>query len=147
MTAAGLGRLKLDEGCELHAYPDPISGGEPYTIGYGCTGAGIGPGVVWTQAQADAELVTRVEQTEMALEKAFPPWFASLDPVRQDVLINIAYNIGVKGLTLWLVTLAAVGAGNYAAAADDIAGNTLWKSQVGARAERCSNAMRTGSWS
>jgi lysozyme len=147
MTSTGLERLKLDEGCELHAYPDPLTGGEPYTIGYGCTGEGIGPGVVWTQAQADSELLVRVEQTETDLVKALPPWFTSLDPVRRDVLTNIAYNIGVNGLMLWPVTLAAVSSENYAAAADDIESNTLWKSQVGARAVRCANAMRTDSWS
>jgi lysozyme len=146
MTPAGLERLKLDEGCELHAYPDPLTGGDPYTIGYGCTGEGIGPGVVWTQTQADAELLVRVEQTEADLAGALPSWFASLDPVRRDVLTNIAYNIGVKGLAHWPVTLSAVGAKKYAAAADDIASNVLWKSQVGARVERCASAMRTDSW-
>jgi lysozyme len=146
MTPAGLKRLMLDEGCVLHAYPDPLSGGEPYTIGYGCTGAGIGPGLTWTQSQADAELLTRVGQTEAALGRDLPQWFASLDPVRREVLTNIAFNIGVSGLTRWPVTLAAVGVGHYALAADDISGNTVWKSQVGARAERCATAMRTGTW-
>jgi lysozyme len=147
MTPAGLERLKQDEGCRLQAYPDPLSGGKPYTIGYGCTGAGIGPGVVWTQTQADTELTGRVGSTEAALKSVLPSWFASLDPVRRDVLVNIAFNIGVTGLTHWPVTLADVGKGSYAAAADEIAGNTVWKKQVGARADRCAAAMRTGNWS
>jgi lysozyme len=146
MTPAGLERLKLDEGCELQAYPDPLSGSEPYTIGYGCTGADIGPGLVWTQAQANAALLTRVAQVESALTASLAPWFAVLQPVRQDVLTNIAYNIGVAGLLQWPETLAAAARGNYTEAAQDIAGNTLWVSQVGARAQRCANAMRTGSW-
>lgn len=44
--------IRRDEGCEPHAYPDPLSGGDPWTIGYGCTGPGIGPGTIWTEAQA-----------------------------------------------------------------------------------------------
>jgi len=51
--AADIGR---DEGLRLHAYPDPDTGAEPWTIGYGCTGADIGPGLVWTLAQAQAAL-------------------------------------------------------------------------------------------
>ncbi len=110
MTPAGLERLKLDEGCDLHAYPDPLSGAEPFTIGYGCTGDEIVSGLVWMQAQADAELSLRVMQTQTALESRLAPWFVSLTPVRQDVLTNIAFNIGIEGLLQWPQTLAAVSA-------------------------------------
>lgn len=44
------------EGCKLTAYPDPATGGEPYTIGFGATGPGIRKGVTWTQQQADKRL-------------------------------------------------------------------------------------------
>ena len=52
-----------DEGLEVHweglsliAYPDPVSGGDPWTIGYGHTGPEVVKGLVITQAQADAWL-------------------------------------------------------------------------------------------
>ena len=77
------------EGCYLTAYPDPESplakaiqaqghwqdllngiwpipaslitlDATPWTIGYGSTGPGIVQGTVWTQAQADADLVHRL---------------------------------------------------------------------------------------
>ena len=35
------------------AYPDPGSGGDPWTIGWGSTGPDIKKGVVWTQKQCD----------------------------------------------------------------------------------------------
>ncbi len=35
--ASALKLIKEFEGCHLTAYPDPLSGGEPYTIGYGTT--------------------------------------------------------------------------------------------------------------
>ena len=48
--------LMSDEGCRLTAYPDPLSGGDPWTIGYGATGPSISKGTVWVQEQADADL-------------------------------------------------------------------------------------------
>ena len=68
MTPNGLLRLKLDEGLKLTAYPDPKSGKDPWTIGYGCTGPGIGKGTVWTQAQADGAILARVHLIESQLE-------------------------------------------------------------------------------
>lgn len=35
--ADALQLIKEFEGCHLSAYPDPLSGGEPWTIGYGTT--------------------------------------------------------------------------------------------------------------
>ncbi|MHB8286728.1 MAG: glycoside hydrolase family protein [Caulobacteraceae bacterium] len=137
MTPAGLAQLRADEGCRLHAYPDPISGGAPWTIGYGCTGAGIGLGVVWTMAQAEAGLLKHVQQTEAGLQRALP-WFAHLqanDPARADVLVNMAYNMGVAGLLQFDRFLAAMRAGQYAAAAAAMR-LSKWFDEVPERARR-----------
>ena len=56
ISAAGLNLIKRFEGCRLKAYPDPGSRGAPWTIGYGHTGAEVVPGLVITQAQAEAWL-------------------------------------------------------------------------------------------
>lgn len=56
IPAGGLAIVKEFEGCKLTAYPDPATGGDPWTIGWGATGAGIKKGVTWTQAQADERL-------------------------------------------------------------------------------------------
>ena len=60
---AGLNLIKRFEGCararpdgRFEAYPDPGTGGDPWTIGWGATGRGIGPGTVWTLAECDARL-------------------------------------------------------------------------------------------
>ena len=42
----GLARKRLDG--LIEAYPDPGSGGAPWTIGYGSTGPDITPHTVWT---------------------------------------------------------------------------------------------------
>jgi lysozyme len=165
MTPAGLNRLKLDEGLSLTAYPDPLSplarelakklkdrtpgweilSGAPWTIGYGQTGKGIAKDTVWTQAQADGAILASVN----LLAKQLSSWvqvFDKLSPVRRDVLINIAYNIGLAGLMKWQITLAAIGRYDYVAAADDIRNNRVWKSQVGKRTTRCADAFELDTW-
>ena len=67
MTPAGLDQLKLDEGLKLVAYPDPKSGGGPWTIGYGQTGSGIKEGTAWTKGQADDAILARVHLIEKQL--------------------------------------------------------------------------------
>ncbi len=145
MTPAGLDRLKLDEGLNLVAYPDPRTGAAPWTIGYGCTGPGITKGTVWTQGQADATILARVQLLAQRLKGQLIFW-PRLSPVQQDVLINIAYNIGVAGLLKWTITLAAAGRGDNAAVAEDIRTNKVWSSEVGDRATRCADAFETSSW-
>ena len=57
----GLALIKRFEGCArrrpdglYEAYPDPGTGGAPWTIGWGATGKGIGPHSVWTQGECRA---------------------------------------------------------------------------------------------
>lgn len=145
MTPSGLDRLKLDEGLSLKAYPDPITKGKPWTVGYGQTGPDITKGTIWTQVQADGNILARVNYIEFKLRQSLN-YFKNLSPVRQDVLINIAYNIGIAGLTKWTITLAAIGRGNYADAANDIRTNTVWKNQVAERTDRCADAFEKDSW-
>jgi lysozyme len=134
--------LKVDEGCRLQAYPDPLSGGEPWTIGYGATGPTITKTTVWSQAMADADLVRRVgiiiQQLAMEL-----PWFSTLDPLRQDVLCNMAYNIGIHGLLGFHNTLTFIEQGAYDAAANGMLASK-WARQVPNRAKRLAEQMRTG---
>lgn len=54
MTPADI--VRSLEGCKLFTYPDPATGGKPWTIGYGHTGQGIVPGLTWTLDQAEAQL-------------------------------------------------------------------------------------------
>jgi len=145
MTPAGLNRLKLDEGLSLTAYPDPRTGGSPWTIGYGQTGPGVVEGTTWTQVQADGAILTKVNLLSKQLSNWIPS-FDKLSPVRQDVLINIAYNIGLAGLIKWQITLAAISRYDYVAAADDIRTNKVWSSEVGERADRCAQAFELGTW-
>jgi lysozyme len=58
-SAQATGISKVFEGCVLHAYPDPATGGEPWTIGFGSTridGRAVVPGDTVTMDEAVAML-------------------------------------------------------------------------------------------
>lgn len=71
------------------------------------------------------------------------PWFNRLDEVRQRILIQMAYQMGVKGLLGFKNTLAMIAAGQYDRAADGML-QSLWARQTPDRAKRLSEMMRTG---
>jgi lysozyme len=134
--------LRHDEGLRLHAYPDPLTGGSPWTCGYGHTGLDVNPSTFWTQAQADAALAQDVEKHTDELLAALP-WVSTLDTVRAAVLINMAFNLGVPGLLAFKNTLAAVRRRDYASAAIGLR-SSLWARQVHGRATRLADEMETG---
>lgn len=95
-SPAAVELIKRFEGCRLTAYPDPGTGGDPWTIGWGSTGPGIRRGVVWTQEQADAQLVQSVREFGKgvtALVEGVPTTQAQF-----DALTSFAYNVGLAAL-------------------------------------------------
>lgn len=136
-------QLKIDEGLRLTAYKDTVG---VWTVGYGH--AHVAPGTVWTQAQAEAQLIKDMadHNADLALEL---PWVEKLDPVRCRVLQNMAFNLGVgsvargNGLLGFRNTLEYVRTGQYAKAAAGMR-SSKWAGQVGARAERLAKQMETG---
>ena len=57
------------EQCRLECYPDPITKGDPWTIGWGETGPGIVEGVSWTQAYADHRFDLALARRERTVER------------------------------------------------------------------------------
>lgn len=97
--AAGLALIQRFESCararadgRFEAYPDPASGGAPWTIGWGTTGKGIGPGTVWTQAQCDARLARDVARFAREVAQALGP--APTSQTQFDALVSFHYNTG-----------------------------------------------------
>lgn len=93
-----LALIKQFEGCSLQAYPDPGTGGEPWTIGWGSTrhfdGTPVKKGDQVTQTMADDMLAAEVEHKCLpALAKAIPGW-AEMKPEQQAALISFAWNCG-----------------------------------------------------
>lgn len=141
--------LKRDEGYaralpdgRVQAYPDPLTNGPPWTIGYGHTGPDVSPSTVWTREKAERVLIEDAESHARELERK-APWIAGLDPVRRRVLHNMAFNLGVVGLLKFKNTLAMVERGDYAGASRGML-NSLWARQVKGRAKRLAEQMRDG---
>lgn len=95
-----------------------------------------------TRQQSRALLDKDIRRCEADLDRRLPFW-RTLDPVRQRVLLNMCFNLGIKGLLGFVNTLNLVRQGRYAAAAVNML-KSKWADQVGARAERLSDMMRDG---
>jgi lysozyme len=134
--------LKTDEGCRLEAYPDPLSGGAPWTIGYGHTGSDVRPGLTWPQEHAEDALVSDVMRTKASLDR-FVAWWRGLDDVRQDVLVNMTFNMGVERLLGFSEMLAALKSKDFLAAAAQML-NSEWARQLPRRADRLAEQMKLG---
>ncbi len=82
--------IKRFEGCKLTAYPDPGTGGDPWTIGYGHT-KDVRPGLSITQAQADAYLVKDAQWAADAVNEKVT---VDLSQNQFDALVCFVFNIG-----------------------------------------------------
>lgn len=95
--APALKIIKEFEGCYLKAYPDPLSGGDPWTIGYGTTryqnGQRVRRGDQITQMEADLELRHEVDEIAARLSHTVPYW-AEMNDNQKSALISFAYNLG-----------------------------------------------------
>ena len=69
ITPEGLQLIKSWEGCRLCAYPDPASGGAPWTIGYGHTGPEVHQGLAISQQQAEAWLAEDIATAAAAVDR------------------------------------------------------------------------------
>jgi GH24 family phage-related lysozyme (muramidase) len=96
LTPEGWTLLKTWEGCRLSAYPDPASGGAPWTIGYGHTGAEVVPGLTITQAQAEAWLKQDVAEAAGAVDGLLRG--VALSGRQRDALISFCFNVGAGAL-------------------------------------------------
>jgi GH24 family phage-related lysozyme (muramidase) len=95
--AAALKLIKDFEGCHLEAYPDPLSGGDPWTIGYGTTryqdGRRVSPGDKINAIEADLLLRQEVDRIAEKLRATVPYWVQMADN-QKCALISFAYNLG-----------------------------------------------------
>lgn len=89
---AGLALLKSCEGCKLKAYPDPASGGAPWTVGYGHTGDDVYEGLEITQERADELLKEDIEKLESELLDCIATPVSSN---QFSALVVFTYNVGI----------------------------------------------------
>lgn len=137
--------LERDEGREHKAYPDPLTHGDPWTIGIGHTGPEVHQGLVWTDAQINDAFAADVAIASDGCAHAFSPWFVNLTEARQAVLIAMAFQMGMHRLGGFVNMLAAVRDGHYATAAEHMR-LSLWARQTPKRATRMAYQMEAGDW-
>jgi GH24 family phage-related lysozyme (muramidase) len=95
--AGAIKLIKEFEGCHLSAYPDPLSGGEPWTIGYGTTrysnGTPVKRGDMINVIEADMLLRLEIDRITDKLRTTVPHWNV-MDDNQRSALVSFAYNLG-----------------------------------------------------
>ncbi len=140
MTEALMNRIKEQlvrhEGLRLKPYH--CTAGK-LTIGYGrnLDDCGI------SQTEAYVLLKNDIQNCEKQLLDEIPEIYNGLDEVRQSVLINMCFNLGIKGLLDFNNTLAFIKAGDWERAANNMLASK-WAKQVGMRAIELSELMGKG---
>ena len=71
INKAGFDLIRNFEGLRLKAYPDPGTGGDPWTVGYGHTGKDVTPGLVITNDRADELLAADLAKFEQGVADLF----------------------------------------------------------------------------
>lgn len=120
---------------------------KPYRDSLGYLSIGVGRNLDAHGIRPDESalmLTNDMDEAERGVALTFS-WFPSLDPVRQAVLVNMAFNLGMSGLLDFHKMLAAVEHGQYGQASDEMI-ESLWAKQVKERAVELAAQMRTGQW-
>ena len=138
-----IAELRRDEGVKYVRYLD--SKGIPTTgVGHNLLASPLPAGWTFplTDQQVDSLLSHDLTVTFAALNLHLP-WWLKLDVVRQRVIANMCFNMGIGTLLEFHNTLAAMQSGKYIAAGNGMLASE-WATEVGERAQRLADAMKTG---
>ena len=106
--------IKDSEGCKLKSYKCPAG---IWTIGYGQT-KGIKEGMVWTQQQADEDIIKTALQAFNEAIKA-SPILATANMEKQAAIADFVYNLGITNYNKSTLKLM-VDKGNWVSASTEI---------------------------
>lgn len=139
--AAVTNRLIADEGEILHAYEDHLGF---LTIGVGRLidkrrGGGI------TQEESRYLLRNDIRRRLAECEQRFE-WWDTIDVVRQQVVVCMAFQLGTNGVANFRRMCAALRIRDYITASTEMLDSTWAKTQTPARAQRMARIMRSGVW-
>jgi lysozyme len=127
--------LARDECVRLKPYRDSVG---KLTIGTGRNLDDVGI----SEDENDYLLTNDIAQVKQDLDRHLP-WWKNLDPVRQRVIANMCFNLGIGRLLGFKNTLPLIQQGKYEAAAQGML-HSLWARQVKQRSVRLAQAMKTG---
>ena len=137
--------LRRDEG-DRQLYDD-ATGLEiiPGSVVHGNPTLGVGRDLV-SRGISDEEttylLTNDIKNVTVGLDTCVP-WWVGLDDVRQRVLINMGFNLGVQGLLTFKRFLAAMAQHDWPEAAVQMQ-DSKWFTEVGDRAVRLQQMVLTG---
>lgn len=128
-------QLKLHEGEKKKPYVDTVG---KVTIGVGrnLTDRGL------SEDEITYLLINDIKICEDDLDRALP-WWRELDEVRQRVMIDLCFNLGITRLLGFKNTLKAIREKRWEAAKVGLL-ESLWAKQVKTRSTRLSNMILTG---
>ena len=127
-----LKRVIDHEGFESKPYPDPLSGGEPYTFGHGLT---------YITAEESLVIVEQrlVNNTNALI--AIWPWLTERPQSVLEVVVEMSYQMGVRGVNNFRNMWAALQAEDYERAAAEML-DSRWARQTPGRAQSLSDIIR-----
>lgn len=127
-------QLILHEGLKLEPYQ--CTAGK-LTIGVGRNIEDIGITEDEARYLLDNDILRVCDELDRAV-----PWWRNLSDVRQRVMVDMVFNLGMSRFLQFKNFLAAVEAEDWDTAAEEML-DSRWASQVGQRANRLSQGMRT----
>ena len=130
-------QLMRDEGIRHKMYKDSV-GIETIGVGHNLQAKAI------SQRAVEVILEDDVQDTIKELHAALP-WVKDLSDARRGVLINMAFNLGIKGLLSFKNTLKAIQEGRWEDARKGIL-DSKYAQQVGPRAHRLGLQLVTDRW-
>lgn len=127
-------QLVRHEGVRLKPYTDTVG---KLTIGVGrnLTDVGISSAEAFVLLEHDIDAVIH--------DCAAFAWFAGLSPVRQRVIVDMAFNLGSTRFRLFVRMIHALAIGNFEEASREML-SSQWAQQVGSRARDLARMMTTG---
>jgi len=132
--------LKLHEGVRSHAYQ---CSADKWTIGVGRNIDEDG-GLGLSSEEINVLLINDIERVKSELSANYF-WFPALDEVRQAALIDMCFNLGLSRLRGFVKALEAMSRQQFDNAAEEFL-DSRWASQVGQRAIRVTEMIRTGEY-
>jgi lysozyme len=133
-------QLLREEGSESCAYQDTLGF---WTIGVGrLIDSRKGDGL--SQDEIEYLLDNDIKKITDKVHK-FLPWVSKLNEPRQAVLLQMTFQMGLRGVLDFKRTLGSIEDGQFAEAAAEML-ESKWAKQTPARAQRLAKQMETGEW-